>query len=268
MRNSMVMVSGILLAMVVGLSGCKIVSATPDTEKVIDVRPGQTIEFKVTGFVNNPTSKAVWEVAKGNLDDRWPVYDTVLERSGTFKLKVDPDGEGTNRIRVRCVIYELMYHLPMSPPCYEGCWGWEETVYSKTWDIRILQDTAPVWQGDYHLWDSRDIELLKDYTTVSGSLFIKNLWACVYSSCDGDNLTNLEGIENLSSVGSLSLCYNGALTSLSGLEGLTSVGDYFDIEWNSSLCGSLAEDLRNQVLARGGIGGSIEIWGNKDCTIP
>ena len=268
MRNAMVMVSGILLAMAVGLSGCKIVSATPDTEKVIDVRPGQTIEFKVTGFVNNPTSKAVWEVAKGNLDDRWPVYDTVLERSGKFKLTVDPDGEGTNRIRVRCVIYELMYFLPMSPSCYEGCWSWVQTGLPKTWDIRILQDTAPVWQGDYHLWDSRDIELLKDYTTVSGSLFIKNFWACEFSICDGDDLTNLEGIENLSSVGSLSIYDNDALTSLSGLEGLTSVGDYFYIEWNSSLCGSLAEDLRDQVLARGGIGGCIEIWGNKDCTTP
>ncbi len=60
MRNAMAIVLGILLAVAVGLSGCIIVSAAPDTEKVIEVYPGQTIEFKVSGSVNTSTSKAVW----------------------------------------------------------------------------------------------------------------------------------------------------------------------------------------------------------------
>jgi hypothetical protein len=119
-----------------------------------------------------------------------PYYDTVLERSDTFKLTVDPDGERTNRIRVRCVIYTYILSGAGGPgtgcPFIFGCWSWYPSDSSRSWDIRILQDTAPVWQGNYHIRDSRDIELLKDYTTVSGSLIIK-----------GNDFINLEGIKNL-----------------------------------------------------------------------
>jgi hypothetical protein len=286
--KQMAMVSWILLAVAVCLSGCKIVSATPDTETVIDVRPGQTIEFKVSGPVNTPTSKCVWEVDKMNHEYDWPQYNTMLERSDTFKFTVDPDGGGTNRIRVRCVIYTLTIVGGPGSGCslITGCLGFGPSASSRTWDIRILQDTAPVWKGNYQIRDSRDIELLKDYTIVSGSLFI-----------NGDDVINLEGIENLTSVKkSLYIRNNAALTSLSGLEGLTSVGGhleigddywggnaalttlgmaglqrvggYFKICYNPLLCTSLADELMNQILTGGGIGGDRWIYCNKDCTTP
>jgi hypothetical protein len=80
-------------------------------------------------------------------------------------------------------------------------------------------------------------------------------------------LTSLSVFQNITSVQSLDIGYNDALTAL-GMTGLQRVGDDFSIVSNSSLCGSLAEDLRDQVLAGGGIGGTRTISGNKECTTP
>jgi hypothetical protein len=43
------------------------------------------------------------------------------------------------------------------------------------------------------------------------------------------------------------------------------VGYHFFIRENIELCTSLAEELRDQVLSGGGIGGEIEIRDNKTC---
>ena len=104
-----------------------------------------------------------------------------------------------------------------------------------------------------------------------------------------DVLTNLDGLNNLTSVGlDLEITFNNALTNLDGLNNLTSVGTalkinnndaltylnlyslnlvgaYFGIYKNVKLCTYLAEALRDQVLAGGGIGGIISIYGNKEC---
>ena len=101
----------------------------------------------------------------------------------------------------------------------------------------------------------------------------------------------MSGLENLTSVGGLDIYYNAVLTSLSGLENLTSVGGWlgivgndaltslgmtglqridgdFNISSNLLLCTSLAEELMNQVLAGGGIGGTRTISDNKTCWTP
>ncbi len=123
---------------------------------------------------------------------------------------------------------------------------------------------------------------LENLTSVGGGLNIGRNSA----------LTSLSSLENLTSVGGyLAIWENTALTSLSGLENLTSVGGdlwihsnyaltslemtglqrvdgYFEIYYNPLLCTSLAEDLMNQVLAGGGIGGTRSIHDNKECTTP
>jgi hypothetical protein len=79
------------------------------------------------------------------------------------------------------------------------------------------------------------------------------------------SLTSLMALENLSSVGVLSIQYNDSLTSLE-LNKLNHVGNSFSISGNQELCTSLAEDLKVQVEAGKGIGGYKFIYDNKpDC---
>jgi hypothetical protein len=278
MKNSMAMVSGILLAMAVCLCGCKIVSATPDTETVIEVRPGDTVELKVSGLVDTPVSKTVWSII---YDDNHLQWSPKLERSDTFKITIPPDGGNnkTNMVKVRLDIYkpDIVPWNTYGCECITGCVKLAESDEYRVWTIRILQDTAPVWKGKYyHIWDSRDIELLKNYTTILGSLII-----------DDSRLENLDGLENLTSAGVINIRYNETLTNLSGLRGITSViqldirnntaltalgmtglqrvnGALF-IEDNPNLCGSLPEEFLNQILAGGGIVGEVYIMRNKEC---
>jgi hypothetical protein len=123
---------------------------------------------------------------------------------------------------------------------------------------------------------------LENITSVSGEL---DIWY-------NDALTSLSSLENITSVGEdLYIWDNDALTSLSGLENITSIGGYliidnnnaltflgmaalqridgyFSIKNNVLLCNFLVEELRDQVLAGGGIGGGVYIKNNKDCTTP
>jgi hypothetical protein len=94
--------------------------------------------------------------------------------------------------------------------------------------------------------------------TFGGDLSIR--WNSTLKS-----LGALGGITSVS--GDMVISSNDALTSL-GMTGLQNVGDNFRISYNPMLCSSLAEELMNQVLAGGGIGGDRTISGNKDCTTP
>lgn len=100
---------------------------------------------------------------------------------------------------------------------------------------------------------------LEKITSVGGNLMI-----------DGNStLTSLAGLQNLFTIGeSLFISQNQSLTSL-GLNNLSSVAGYFfQIHDNQALCTYLAEELRDQVLTSGGIGGNIYIFDNKDCATP
>jgi hypothetical protein len=61
--------------------------------------------------------------------------------------------------------------------------------------------------------------------------------------------------------------YNAVLTALE-MAGLQRIDGDFSISSNVLLCTSLAEELMNQILAGGGIGGTRTISGNKECTTP
>ena len=81
-------------------------------------------------------------------------------------------------------------------------------------------------------------------------------------------LTNLSSLENITSVGGdLGISSNATLTFL-GMAGLQRIDGNFSIHYNLLLCTSLAEELRDQVLAVGGIGGTRTIRDNKTCTTP
>jgi len=104
---------------------------------------------------------------------------------------------------------------------------------------------------------------LDSITSVSGSISIGS----EFGTGNGA-LINLEALNNISSVdGYIEIIQNDSLSSLT-MESLESVGEDFTIHDNFNLCTYLAEDLRNQVIAGGGIGGEINISGNKDCSSP
>jgi len=106
---------------------------------------------------------------------------------------------------------------------------------------------------------------LENITSVSGSIIIGMEW----DEIGNDALISLEGLNNITSIdGNLEIHWNNSLMTLAGLENLTSVSNHFIIQNNPDLCTYLAEALEDQVVAGGGIGGDIDISGNKDCSSP
>jgi len=107
----------------------------------------------------------------------------------------------------------------------------------------------------------KNLEGLNNLTSISGGASV--------SIVDNDVLENLSGLNNLITIdGWLQIVNNDALPVL-GLTSLYSVEfsgvGAFVIEDNDELCTYLAEDLRDQVQDGGGIGGNIDISGNKSC---
>jgi len=94
--------------------------------------------------------------------------------------------------------------------------GFNQTVVTGNLEIRDNLDGTQ---------DIEDLTPLNILTSVSGLLLIM----------ESDALTNLDGLESLTSVGSLSIGNNDALTNLDGLENLTSVGAGVNIVANDAL---------------------------------
>jgi hypothetical protein len=342
MKSSRLIVLGILgLVLAVGLTGCKIISASPDPDQVIEMRPGEKMIFKVKGPVNTGLTFCEWESHRccGQ-------YEILADGVNQIEFSVNPSSEAANKITITAVSYYKYFD-----PLYMHPW-FDIEADRREWTIRILQGAPPVWQGDYCIEDSTDMQLLKGYTKVTGTLRIndrniknleglKNLASVgglVIEHCD--TLTSLYGLENITSLGGILFIWGNklltsltglenltlvggalwiedchALTSLTSLENLTSVGGDLYINWNNALtnlaglenirsvggdlgimnndalkslgmaalqnvgshfliysnpmlCSFFAEELRDQVLSGGGIGGQIEIEGNKDCTTP
>ncbi len=57
-------------------------------------------------------------------------------------------------------------------------------------------------------------------------------------------------------------------TGVRRYDGCGTFYEFINIKFNHELCRYLAEDLRDQVLAGDGIGGSINISPNKNCLLP
>lgn len=243
------------MAIAIGLSGC-IISASPNPLAIVEMRPGETKLFEVKGPVNTSMTRCVWSV--GRMDNESisnPEYSEevkVLGDVNKFEFTADPNGEKTNRIRITCSYWSYQYIVPIfcpQMPC-KPYWDWV-FVNSVSWDIRILQDIAPVWQGNYFIENSRDVELLKNYTAVAGSLVIsgkvKSLKGLESLTLIGRTLsvsgsykktlmTNLSGLQNIRSVGGdLQIDSNEALKSLSGLQNIQSIGGDLEILRNTSL---------------------------------
>lgn len=284
------------IAMIIGLSGCqKITSASPDPNQIIELKPGDKVLFEVEGPVNTLTKRCSWVVHKKGVGyKRGPVG------SNKFDYQTNPEGEPTNRITIECWA-ESFELIAGEYGSYFLTWISHDM---RRWEIRILQDTKPTWYGTYVIEDDTDLHLLEGYTTITGSLDIYDDKMTSLAGLEGittvgkdlyiineTHLTDLSGIENLTSVGGdLLISGNDDLTNLSGLGNLTSVGgdlyikyndvlmslemtglqkvdEKFWIYCNPLLCNSLAEELRDQVLAREGLGGWL-IDNNKVCIAP
>jgi hypothetical protein len=139
----------------------------------------------------------------------------------------------------------------------------------------------PPWQGSYSINDNTDVQLLSQYTRVTGDLFIfepdpgttieglNNLTTVGGLYIKGNDLYNLSGLNNLTTVNGdlmINQFYHGFLTAL-GLNSLCSVKGAFTII-GQFLCTYLVEDLRDQVIGCLGIGGAVDIHGNKTCVEP
>ncbi len=213
MKKGRWLVFGLLgMVLAVGLSGC-IISTSPDSSKVIVMNPGETKVFKVSGVnLNTSITKCVWSIPR---KDGNPAE--VFENTDHVEFTVNPEGEKSNRVIITCEYWRWLY-MPPSPLIGSGGWGWVPTGI-RTWNICVPRDTAPVWQGNYYITDSTDVQMLNGYTEITGVLDISN-----------SNLKSLEGLETLTNIGrDLQISDNTALTSLSGLENLTSVGGYLEI---------------------------------------
>jgi hypothetical protein len=277
MRNLRIIIAGILSAiMVIGLSGCKITSTSPDLNTIVEMRPGEKKLFKVTGPVNTPITKSVWSVQRMGIDS---YLKEVSSGSNEYLFVVGSDGEQTNRIVINCTTY--IYRLVCECQDYCDCdYKWD-TSESQDWEIRIRQDSMPIWQGNYYITNDTDVQILKGYTGITEDLTIDTVALPITGNIEnledlntltvtgGDlcirysgHLASLSGLENLASVGgSLNIYGNDALSSLTGLENLTSidgnliVGGYVD-RGNKALASLTGlENLTS-------VGGSLDICGN------
>jgi hypothetical protein len=290
------------IALICILSACQITGADPDPGEIIYAVPGQTLSFQVYG----PVPRTVGSSTLGMLTFftyGWIVdTDTFLARDTRTLSYTIPEVTQATKIKITCRL------LGYAPPLIDF-------IDSRTWTILVNQGSTPTWNGDYTLEDQTDLNILKDYTRITGNLYISN-------RC---GLSDLKGLENLSSVGRLSIGYSEELLSLDGLEGLSSITGYvtysntvapgeiniygneglidikglrnitsadglyvannssltslgmdalarvngdFEITNNTSLCTTMAEALRDQVVAGDGIDGTVTIEGNMDCSTP
>lgn len=80
-----------------------------------------------------------------------------------------------------------------------------------------------VMYGDYAIYNSVDLAVLSGFTEVTGQL-----------SISGAGLPHIDGLESLTSVGSMNISSNSALTNLDGLSGLMTAGS-IAIDSNAAL---------------------------------
>jgi hypothetical protein len=276
-----------------GLAGCKFTGATPDPNQIIEMRPGESKVFSVEGVLLPYIVSTDWY-----LNER---YVDLSQYKMNLEFTVTPEVAKSNFVILECALTGYGYINPgrldtrhwkirilkdTAPPVYEGNYNIQDNT-----DIQYLNGYTTV-TGNFtisdHIYNFHNNDVitnlsgLENLTTIGGDL---RIW-------DNNALTSLSSLENLTSIdGNLDIYRNAALTSLSGLENLTSIGGWlrigrndaltslgmtglqrvdgdFEVTDNQQLCTSLAEELMNQVLAGGGIGGEMNIEGNKTCWMP
>jgi len=243
MKSRRWLVFGILgMVLAFGLTGCKIISATPDPGTVIEMKPGDKVLFKVVGPVNTLTTRCQWTInSTGAFDE-----GVVSVGKNEFELVFNPDTRLSNKKNIITCIYQIW--IPEESCGQEGCYwyGRWAPISGKEWEVRVKQDSTTVITGDYYIENVSDLELLKGYTTVTGSLIIdadvESLEGLdMLTTIGGDlriswnpHIKNLTGLKSLTSIGGLSITYT-SLTSLSGLENIISTGGNLNIWGNNAL---------------------------------
>jgi len=279
----------VLLVFFFCLTGCfegRITGAEPDPTEVIHMELGNTQMFSVDGSTPNGADGFYWN----SFVKYYPVDDD-FDNGKNLDFTVTAQN-AWNKRKIACGL--KFYYLSFGCNPYSGECDWFVTWainYAWRWDIIVTQE-PPVWHGGYIIENNSDAEKLGGFTEVTGDLWIKgnifltSLEPLTSLSLVGGNvyigrnpsdqfvynynyaLTTLDGLGSLTSIGGeLNIDTNDALKNL-GMDSLDYVGDDFGIDANPELCTYLAEGLRDQVLAGGGIGGWIDISGNKDCTGP
>jgi len=290
------------------LSGCndEITGASPDPDVVIEKAPGESVSLQVTGPATNSIATVSGSVYFVHY--AWQVSafgDAISYDKDTSSLAYDypiPESVQTSKIKITC-------NLVGRPPASDN----RPILDSRTWTIRLDQGcTPPTWNGNYIIEDETDLNILKDYTHITGDLIItgstlanlhglENLTSVggTLGIRENPNLTSLQGLNNLTSAGSIGIYDNNNLSSLDGLNGLTTITGSFMlrdndaltslgmdalarigvglyIHDNSSLCNAVAEELWDQLTSRDGVGLPLGpqydydtysfIGDNKDCT--
>lgn len=311
MKKGMFLI-GLLSGMVMALwlSGCVIITASPDPGTAIRKNPGDKILFKVTGPENTANTKCVWTIERNKVDRTYN-NEVLCEGKNECEYEINPDSELTNKITITC----SYMHWGYVKYCNKDVCHWVRewvTDDSRHWEVKINPNNAPVINGDYFAENNTDLQLLAGYTSIDGSLEIfgysplknkdsvttleclenlteingslqinENNWLNDLSGLenltsvggdltvwDNDALTNLSALENITVCTDLIIAENDALTSLTGLENIASVNGNLQIYDNLKLCDLLAEDLRDQILAKGGVSGEVIVGSNKNCTTP
>lgn len=80
-----------------------------------------------------------------------------------------------------------------------------------------------------------------------------------------ERISNLDGVDNLTHLGSLMLNYNPYLNDISSLDKLSRIDGDLMVLGNESLCGSDATALLTQLQHAQGVGGTVTLDGNKAC---
>jgi hypothetical protein len=227
------------LAVIVSLAGC-IISASPNPNQVIEMKPGDKVIFKVVGPVKIPTTRCVWSIRNDYN------YEVVSVGKNEFELDFNADSPLSNKKNIiTCEYQTYQFENYGCPVCFG--WFWE-TTDSRKWEVRTSQNSAAVITGDYIIENDSDLQLLKGYTTVTGSLIIR------------EDIENIDGLDELTAIGGDLYISNPHIKDLTGLKSITSIGGSINIENNNSLTNlSGLENITS-------IGGSLIIysyeWGN------
>ncbi|HEY9160080.1 MAG TPA: hypothetical protein VIS94_03215 [Desulfomonilia bacterium] len=297
-RGGLIVIGLVWLVLAFGLSGCKIISASPNPNQVIEMKPGDKVLFKVDGPVNTPTSKCVWSISNHST-----LNEEVSRGKNEYELSFDTDtwmSNKSNTVTCEYQTYQPEFYCD-DVTCFNIIWTWK-TVDSRTWEVKTNPNSSTVISGDYYIYYISDLKSLRGYTTVTGSLIIA---AYIENLQDLDKLTtiggdlkivnnellkSLAGLENVSSIGrDLKIVGNTALTSLSALENMTSIGGSISISGNDALINlsgleNLTSVNRNLIIGElyyGGnpvltsldglenitsVGGYLSIWCNESLT--
>jgi hypothetical protein len=226
------------------LTGCRISSVSPDASKGVEISKGNQVVFRVSGPDEFKTLKYSW-----TLKSLCNYSESVKGTGKEFVLSdisFDNDYYSNfwcNKVEVICTLQQETVIIKCDGFCGPGSSNcpiiclptvkWV-TLDEKVWSVRLIQE-PPTWKGDYIIENEMDQISLEGFTTIMGSLLISG-----YSINNLNWLYELKNIEN-----SLGINYTN-ITNLEGLDNLETIGDTLSIYQNPELCDNLIEDFSSR----------------------